>query len=93
MSDEKHEKIRSAIKVLGSDPARLEDLLTSSPADRRAKLDGLGIKGISRDDVVDFLHEDEVSGFALRRPGGGGPRPSTVEWVGAAATLAAGALA
>lgn len=95
MTEGTDEKIRSAIKQLGSDPDALESLLSVSGEARQEKLDEMGLSDISREDVKEFLEQDEVSGFAIRRPGGttSGPVQSTVEWTSAAATLAAGALA
>jgi hypothetical protein len=91
------DKIRAAIKKLGSDPDALGTLLSHSGEERREKLREMGLDGISRDDVAEFIEQDEVSGFALRqtRPGSktGGGLHSTVEWTSTIATLAAGALA
>lgn len=95
MTEGAEDRIRSAIKTLGSDPKALEELLSVSGQERRKKLEAMGLGDVSRDDVKEFIEQDEVAGFAMRQPGkvGGGPVQSTVEWVGAAATLAAGALA
>jgi hypothetical protein len=94
MTEGADEKIRSAIKTLGSDPKALESLLSISGDARREKLREMGLGDISREEVQEFIEQDEVAGFAIRRAGGpGGPVQSTVEWAGVVATIAAGALA
>ncbi len=94
MAEAADEKIRSAIKTLGSDPSALESLLSVSGDARREKLNEMGLGDISPDDVREFIQQDEVAGFAMRKAGGAsGPVQSTVEWAGVIATIAAGALA
>lgn len=95
MTEGADEKIRAAIKTLGSDPGALESLLSVSGDARREKLKEMGLGDISKDDVREFIEQDEVAGFAMRTSGTrpGGPVQSTVEWAGVIATIAAGALA
>ena len=94
MTEGADERIRAAIKKLGNDPEALESLLSVSGNARREKLEEMGLGDVSREDVREFIEEDEVAGFAMTR-GTGTTRPpqSTVEWAGVIATVAAGALA
>jgi hypothetical protein len=92
MAEGTDEKIRSAIKTLGSDPEALESLLSVAGEARREKLKEMGLGDISRDDVKAFIEKDEVAGFAMKSQPGG-PVQRTVEWAGVVATVAAGALA
>jgi hypothetical protein len=82
-------EVKNSIRKLADDPAKLQSLLDMSKQERRAELQKLGIPSLNRKEASDAIQE-------LLGASGGGAQASAaraVEWVGAIATLAAGALA
>jgi len=80
-------KIRQAIKKMSQNPADIKRVLDSGGGRKNELVKSLG-QDFTRDEVAqtlrDILSKAQAGGASSARP---------VEWIGAAATLAAGALA
>lgn len=81
------DKIRGAVRQVSANPALLDELISLPPGQRKQRLREMNLGDVSREDVKQTMQELLTDQQAT--PGS----ERVVEWVGAAATLAAGALA
>lgn len=84
----KQKKIESTVRRISADPALLDELLSASKGQRKQKLEDLGLGDVNRRDVSEHFKK-----LMIADPGAEPSADRPVEWVGALATLAAGALA
>jgi hypothetical protein len=81
-------KIRQAIKKISQSPADIKRILDTGAGGRKSELVKALGQDYSRDEVAQTLRE-----ILSKAQAGGASSARPVEWIGAAATLAAGALA
>jgi hypothetical protein len=87
MPNGNQEKIKQAVRQIQANPAMLDELIGLPPGQRKQRLTQMGLGDVKRQDVqqqVQQLLSDQQAPPSAAR---------AVEWVGALATLAAGALA
>jgi hypothetical protein len=73
-------KIRQALGTLANSPATVDSLMSVSGPERRAKLAELGLGGVTRADVGDFLSRNGLPAPGMAGPSGpGGEGPASIE--------------